>query len=647
MMIEGALREIQKLHAKWLADVQTWQKTAHVDEEDQVWVVLLEAIPMYIERAFRILKDGHKEEATLVDLADLISEDKIIKSLRVEGAQKKGDGKTNIRVEVDADSSLPAVRIPPHEFMGRVFHQLFTNAREAMDQGLIHIRLTASEDKRWTRMEIQDEGHGISNAIRSHVFEPRFTSGKKEGTGLGLDIAKGLVRDYGGSIWVESREGKGAKFVILLPAADAVEKNEILPRRKDLLAYAHRAVLKDVPIPKDIGIVMPSPKSLQVQVFYRRPLPDSMAMPTELLLERGATGVDAAGARLDIRDGVVDTMRSLAEKLSANRIKAIDVGMIKVGVLFRQRHKDIVRQLLHAGIHARHEDGRTVSAEDNEDFEYFWSELGKKFSEGKRVSSGNMVFLSYDADAALGLLSGEIDYLAGASDALQEAEHGKDGDVIAALTEILGGQMTSRLVSRENSKISLSHEWTDEEKEVLQAHGFHDLQTPEAALLAEEKRMGLGQHFWDDVFSATDWSRSPEKVVVTTAMQDNPWVEELKGIRIDPVTGDKTVRSMVAAWGQPARIVEAVYAGNYAALRKDIESENDPHSKVQKMADFARLLHHDASFGDAEARNHLVHESTHMAMKAIRMVGSLLADAQPSIAVPQSTNPAAATETSL
>jgi two-component system NtrC family sensor kinase len=67
-------------------------------------------------------------------------------------------------------------------------------------------------------IEVVDNGHGISPANRRHLFEPFFTTkpvGK--GTGLGLSISYTLVREHGGEMHVESREGQGARFTVSLP----------------------------------------------------------------------------------------------------------------------------------------------------------------------------------------------------------------------------------------------------------------------------------------------------------------------------------------------------------------------------------------------------------------------------------------------
>ena len=70
----------------------------------------------------------------------------------------------------------------------------------------------------WVRMDVMDEGEGISPETLPRVFEPFFTTKDVgEGTGLGLSVSYGLIRDHGGWISVSSEPGRGSCFSIFLP----------------------------------------------------------------------------------------------------------------------------------------------------------------------------------------------------------------------------------------------------------------------------------------------------------------------------------------------------------------------------------------------------------------------------------------------
>jgi signal transduction histidine kinase len=104
------------------------------------------------------------------------------------------------------------------EKMVRVFYNLAGNAADAMkDGGSLTIRSTRNDGM--LSLEFTDTGCGIPDEIRSKVFEPFFTYGKKHGTGLGLSIVKKIVDDHHGRLEIESEVNKGTTIRILIPAA--------------------------------------------------------------------------------------------------------------------------------------------------------------------------------------------------------------------------------------------------------------------------------------------------------------------------------------------------------------------------------------------------------------------------------------------
>ena len=119
----------------------------------------------------------------------------------------------NVRIvfETNAEIELPIERAR----MERVFLNLIDNALEAMPEGgAIHITEQMASDSVF--IQFADTGPGILPSIRTKLFEPFVSAGKKNGLGLGLALSRQTVIDQGGEIWVE--EGSpGARFVVRLP----------------------------------------------------------------------------------------------------------------------------------------------------------------------------------------------------------------------------------------------------------------------------------------------------------------------------------------------------------------------------------------------------------------------------------------------
>jgi signal transduction histidine kinase len=118
---------------------------------------------------------------------------------------------------------VPAVVANPSR-LGQVFLNLAVNAAQALPDGdaqhqHIHI-VTRFEPPDRVIVEFRDSGHGIAAAILPRIFDPFFTTKPVGvGSGLGLGICYRIIRELGGDIEVESREGEGATFRVSLPVA--------------------------------------------------------------------------------------------------------------------------------------------------------------------------------------------------------------------------------------------------------------------------------------------------------------------------------------------------------------------------------------------------------------------------------------------
>jgi two-component system NtrC family sensor kinase len=105
--------------------------------------------------------------------------------------------------------------------------------RERGAGGTILVRTSALEARR-VGLDVEDDGPGVPEAIRSRVFDPFFTTkAAGEGTGLGLSLVYGIVTSHGGSVRLEERPGGGAAFRIELPAGMAAKASAGEASRSD------------------------------------------------------------------------------------------------------------------------------------------------------------------------------------------------------------------------------------------------------------------------------------------------------------------------------------------------------------------------------------------------------------------------------
>ena len=119
-----------------------------------------------------------------------------------------------VSLEIPADIEVPLER----SRVERVFANLIGNALEALVAGG-DVCITAEMQGDAVVVHVVDNGPGIAPAIRSQLFQPFVTAGKRNGLGLGLALSRQTVMDHGGDMWVESPPGRGARFSFRLPGA--------------------------------------------------------------------------------------------------------------------------------------------------------------------------------------------------------------------------------------------------------------------------------------------------------------------------------------------------------------------------------------------------------------------------------------------
>ncbi|NNF03840.1 MAG: response regulator, partial [Rhodothermales bacterium] len=108
-------------------------------------------------------------------------------------------------------------------------------------------------DDRYVHIRITDDGVGMPATVADHIFEPLYTTKGEQGTGMGLAVAAGVMREHGGFITVESEPGKGSTFTLAFPIMH--EENDGVAVTDSLMTGAGAAcvlVVDDEPMVRNV-----------------------------------------------------------------------------------------------------------------------------------------------------------------------------------------------------------------------------------------------------------------------------------------------------------------------------------------------------------------------------------------------------------
>jgi signal transduction histidine kinase/CheY-like chemotaxis protein len=181
----------------------------------------LDAIHNAAERAARIVRNlqtfvrkRHTTRMT-VDLNQVVRDTLALRAYEQRGA--------NVAIVEALADSLPPVFVDPHQIQQIVLN-LLMNAEQAMleanGHGTLTLRSWQDSQRDAVVLEVNDDGPGVPEDVRTKVFDPFFTTkvvGK--GTGLGLTVAYAIAQEHGGRISVDSTAGRGASFLLELPVS--------------------------------------------------------------------------------------------------------------------------------------------------------------------------------------------------------------------------------------------------------------------------------------------------------------------------------------------------------------------------------------------------------------------------------------------
>ena len=169
--------------------------------------------------------NGKKEPTDINALADEYLR------LAYHGLRAK-DKSFNATLKTDYDERINKINVIPQD-IGRVILNLITNAFYAVDEkkksGIPGYEPTVSVSTKLSpllgrgaggevQIIVKDNGNGIPKKVFDKIFQPFFTTKPTgQGTGLGLSLSYDIVKAHGGELKVETKEGEGSEFTIILP----------------------------------------------------------------------------------------------------------------------------------------------------------------------------------------------------------------------------------------------------------------------------------------------------------------------------------------------------------------------------------------------------------------------------------------------
>ncbi len=189
-----------------------------------------------------------------------------------------------ISLRTQLEAALPPVKADLGQ-MEQVILNLAVNARDAMPTGGVLAIETGNADPRavkraagrtptrgdYVRLTISDTGMGMDSSTQSQAFDPFFTTKEQgQGTGLGLSMVYGIVRQSGGFIELESVLGEGSEFRLYLPCADEKTYRETrsaqIQLERDVEGSESVMVVEDEPAVRDLVLSSLEAKGYRVVV---------------------------------------------------------------------------------------------------------------------------------------------------------------------------------------------------------------------------------------------------------------------------------------------------------------------------------------------------------------------------------------------
>ena len=274
-----------------------------------------------------------------------------------------------IRQDIDADCG-PVIADPTQ--IHEIIMNLGTNAYHAMREkgGILGITLRqeeiGSDDSKYDldlhpgsylKLIVEDTGHGIDSNIMEKIFDPYFTTkGVGEGTGMGLSVVHGIVKDHGGDIRVYSEHGKGTAFHVYLPVIETGTVEREIISAEPVSTGTERILFIDdeeqivqmvQQILESLGYhVTPRTSSVEALEAFRA-RPDEFDLVITDMTMPNMTGAELAPKLLEIRSDIpIILCTGFSELMDKNKANAIGIREYVMKPIIRDKLAITIRKVL-------------------------------------------------------------------------------------------------------------------------------------------------------------------------------------------------------------------------------------------------------------------------------------------------------------
>ncbi len=279
---------------------------------------------------------------------------------------------TSIEIKMDVSEDRATVLADPTQ-INQVLINLCTNAAHAMDEegGILSISLgnviidekTASLSQdlnpgNYAKLSVSDTGCGINSEVIEKIFDPYFTTKEVgKGTGMGLSVVHGIVKNHKGSISVSSELEKGTTFDVYFPLVEP-EEDSTIEIEEEITGGNERILFIDDEgsivftwkiILENLGYsVTPITSSTEALELFSSD-PDKFDLVITDMTMPGMTGDKLAAKLIEIRPGIpIILATGFSEKIDEGKAKSIGIKAYVLKPVVKRNLAKIIRKVLDA-----------------------------------------------------------------------------------------------------------------------------------------------------------------------------------------------------------------------------------------------------------------------------------------------------------